>query len=166
MDIYEFALKMEKDGEELYREAARQTRDRGLAAVFTFLAEAEAVHSRALVAMRQGEKHELAGTAALDNAKNVFAQVKSAGPDALVDREHTDLCVALYRRALDLEQKSVDFYLGKAGEVGDPRLQVLLRKLAKEEERHWWILDNIVEHVSHPDHGWIEFAEWHHQEQY
>ncbi|OGV65938.1 MAG: hypothetical protein A3K19_33040 [Lentisphaerae bacterium RIFOXYB12_FULL_65_16] len=166
MDIYEFALNMEKDGEALYREAARQTQNKGLAAIFTFLADAEVAHCKALMAMRQGQKPELTGTVALDNVKNVFAQVTPAGPDALVDREHTDLCVALYRRALDFEKKSVDFYLGKAGEEGDPRLQVLLRKLANEEERHCWVLDNIVEHVSRPDHGWIEFAEWHHQEQY
>ena len=44
MDIYEFALQMEKDGEDYYRDQALKEGNKGLKNIFTFLADAEAQH--------------------------------------------------------------------------------------------------------------------------
>ena len=53
-----------------------------------------------------------------------------------------------------------------AAAATDMHQKGLLEELAEEEKRHYWLLHNIVEHVGRPDFGWIEFAEWHHGEEY
>ena len=44
MNIFDFAMQMEKDGEEYYREIARKTQDRGIETIMTTRAEAEVTH--------------------------------------------------------------------------------------------------------------------------
>jgi rubrerythrin len=62
---------------------------------------------------------------------------------------------------------SRNFYLEKAEEVKDEQAKLLLKKLAKEEEKHLHIMENIVEFVSRAEPGkWLENAEWHHLETY
>ena len=44
MNVYEFAMQMEKDGEACYREIARKTKNAGLQKIFKTLADEEVVH--------------------------------------------------------------------------------------------------------------------------
>ena len=44
MDIFDFALQMEKDGKRFYQDAAARCGDKGLQAVFNLLADAEQEH--------------------------------------------------------------------------------------------------------------------------
>ncbi|MBN2289397.1 MAG: rubrerythrin, partial [Candidatus Glassbacteria bacterium] len=64
-----------------------------------------------------------------------------------------------------LEKKSEDFYQEKSSEVDDPAHKEVLLKLADEERKHYWILENIIEFVSRPD-AWLENAEFHKLERY
>jgi rubrerythrin len=41
MDIYTFAMQMEKDGEEYYRELGTKCKNEGLTKIFTMLADEE-----------------------------------------------------------------------------------------------------------------------------
>ena len=70
-----------------------------------------------------------------------------------------------YKKARDIEKKSRDFYLEKAGELSDPTQKELCLKIAEEEQKHYLILDNIIEFISHPD-TWLENAEWRHIDEY
>ena len=55
----------------------------------------------------------------------------------------------------------------KDGEAEDKEIELLFKKLAAEEDRHYRIMDNIVDFVSRPEPGnWLENAEWHHLEEY
>ena len=38
-------------------------------------------------------------------------------------------------------------------------------KLADEEKKHYFLLGNIIEFISRPEH-WLENAEFHHLEEY
>jgi rubrerythrin len=74
---------------------------------------------------------------------------------------------AAYRKARDIEEKSRQFYREKAQEETDQQSRVLLERLALEEDKHYRIMDNIVEFVSRPEPGnWLENAEWHHLDTY
>ena len=54
MDIFEYAMKMEKDGEAYYRQLAKQV-GKILGAVFTMLADEEVKHYDAIEAMQVGD---------------------------------------------------------------------------------------------------------------
>ena len=73
--------------------------------------------------------------------------------------------IDLYRKAQDIEQKTMDFYREKADKAVDAYEKAVLLKLADEEKRHYFILENIVEFVSRPEQ-WLENPEWYHIEEY
>ena len=69
------------------------------------------------------------------------------------------------KKAQDIEKESREFYLQKADEVQDHCQKGIFRKLAEEENKHYFLLDNIIEFVSRPEQ-WLENAEFHHLEDY
>ncbi|GAH41605.1 unnamed protein product [marine sediment metagenome] len=52
MNIFEYAMKMEKDGEEYYRQLAQQTTNKGLQTILTMLADEEVKHYNAISAIK------------------------------------------------------------------------------------------------------------------
>ena len=79
----------------------------------------------------------------------------------------TTAATAAYRRALDIEDKSIHFYQQKAEEADDPITKNLLQRLAREEQKHLRIMQTLVDFISKPEPGnWLENAEWHHLEEY
>lgn len=169
MDIYTFAMQMEKDGETYYRELGEKSRNVGLKRIFTMLADEEVKHFEIIKKLRE----KVALPAAIDSnvltdVKNIFEEMRAGKlkfePGYAVDT--TDETIA-YRKARDVEEKSRKFYLEKAGEVTDTQAALLLKMLAREEDKHYRIMDNLVEFVSKPEPGnWLENAEWHHLENY
>jgi len=160
MNIFKFAMQMEKDGENFYRELAKKSKNTGIRRILILLAEEEVRHYQVLGQMEHGSP-ELPDTTVLNDVKNVFAQMQADGNtlDFRTDQ------INLYRQAQDLEKKSQDFYAEKAQEVETPAQKRLLEKIAVEEERHYFLLDNIIELVSRPE-TWLENAEWRHWDKY
>src|SRR3972149_1076231 len=110
MDIYEYAMQMEKDGETYYRELAGKVDNKGLKKIVTMLANAEVIHYNVFLKMKMNQGIHLTDTPILSNAKNIFTKMK-------------------------------------------------------EENKHYFILENIINFVSRPQ-TWLENAEWHHLEEY
>jgi rubrerythrin len=160
MDIYEFAMQMERDGEKLYRELASQSREQGIARILSMLADDEAKHYSIVNQMRQAaQPQQMARTEVLTNAKNVFAEMQGKSFDL------KGTAVELYRQAQDIELRSEEFYRGKAQEVSRPAHKELFLKIAEEEKRHYTLLDYIIEFLSRP-YEWMENAEFNHLEDY
>jgi rubrerythrin len=160
MDIFEYAMQMEKDGENYYRQLVQQTTNKGLKTILTMLADEEVKHYNAIEKIRAGEA-QMAETTILVDAKNIFVQLKESGQEFDVEISQIDL----YKKAQDIEQKSRDFYLEKANEVGQDYQKELFLKLAEEEKKHYFLLDNIIVFVSRPEH-WLENTEFCHLEEY
>jgi len=160
MNIVQFAIQMEKDGELYYRQLARQAANEGITRILTMLADEEVKHCQAIETM-ETEEPKLAETAILADVKNIFQQMKAAGEEFDFGIEHLEL----YRRAQDIEQKSRDFYLEHANQMQQEGRKLLFLKLAEEEKKHYFLLDNIIEFVAQPEH-WLENAEFHHLEEY
>jgi len=160
MNIFEFAMQMEKDGEEFYRDLARNVQNTGIRYILTMLADEEVGHFNILheIAMVNPEPGE---TSVLNRAKNVFQEMKETGQTLHVDQSQIDL----YKEAQLLEQKSIDFYTEKARQVDDPLQKQVLERLASEEKKHYFLLNNIVDFVSRPT-TWLENAEFVHLEEY
>ena len=160
MDIFDYAMRMEKDGENYYRQLVEKTDNKGIKAIFTMLAEEEVKHFKTVAQMRT-QRPQMPETTVLADAKNIFTQMKESG-------EQFDFAVKqrrLYEKAQDIEKKSEDFYRQKANEVEQQYQRELFLKLAEEEKKHYFLLENIIQLVSRPQ-TWLENAEFYHLEEY
>ena len=160
MDIFDYALQMEKDGENFYREIAQKTSTKGLRRILTMLADEEVKHHQAIESMKQN-KYQMTETNVLDDAKNIFIKMKDQDETFEPDLEQTEF----YARAQEIEKKSQQFYQEKARQTDKDDQKKLFERLAKEEEKHYFLLENIIAFVSRPKQ-WLENAEWYHLEEY
>ncbi len=164
MDIYEFAMQMEKDGENYYRQLAQKSKTPGLSKIFSMLADEEVKHFKLIERLSNRQKATLAESNLLENVKNIFVDMKGQKIELHIDTtKETDE----YRKACIIEEKSRDFYEEKADVVEDEQQKQIFLQLAKMEAGHLRIMENIVEFVSRPEPGnWLENAEWHHLDEY
>ena len=160
MNIFEYAMQMEKDGEEYYRQLAGKTANKGLQTILTMLADEEVKHYKTIEKMKTA-KPEMVETTILPDAKNIFIQIKESSKNFDYDTGQ----IQLYKKAQDIEEKSRDFYLEKANEVEEEYQKEIFLKLADEEKKHYFLLENIIEFVSRPE-TWLENAEFYHLEEY
>jgi rubrerythrin len=159
-NVFEYAMQMEKDGEDYYRQLAQKAGNKGMKTILTMLADEEVKHYNALEKIKT-QKTQIAESEILTDAKNVFVQIKESGESFHFDINEADL----YKKAKDIEKKSRDFYTEKAGEVTEEYQKELFLILADEEQKHYVLLDNIIEFVSQPEQ-WLEDAEFFHMEDY
>ena len=161
MDIYEYAMQMERDGEDLYRELARNTGNKGLRNILTMLADAEVTHFNTFEKMRRHEKAELPDTMIMRDVKNIFVQIRERREISNLDISQ----IELYRKAQEIEKMSEELYLSKGSKVDDEAQREVFKKIASEEHKHFIILENIIDFVSMPQQ-WLENPEWYHLEEY
>jgi rubrerythrin len=159
-NIFEYAMQMEKDGEDYYRQLAQKTGNNGMKTILTMLADEEVKHYNALDKIKT-QQTQIAESGILTDAKNVFVQLKESGESIDFDINQKEL----YTKARDIEKKSQDFYTEKANEVTEKFQKELLLKLAVEEQKHYVLLDNIIDFISRPEQ-WLENAEFFHLEDY
>lgn len=161
MDIFEFAMKMEKDGEHYYRELAAKSKISGLKRILILLAENEVEHYNVLKGLKENESPRLTGYTIVKDAKNIFAEMKENNETMDLEGAGADL----YRKAVEIEKKSEAFYREKAAEVESEEAAKLLLQIAEEERRHAYFMENMVLFLSRPQ-TWIENAEFNHLEEY
>ena len=158
MNIYEFAMKMERDGERFYRNLADKAESAGIKRILILLADDEVKHYDAISEMAEKTSPEMADTEILSEAKTIFADMQ----DTALDLGRTQ--VDLYRQAQDIERKSQEFYVEQA-EAANPAHKALFSRIADEEKRHYFLLDNVIEFLDRPQ-TWIENAEFTHLDEY
>ena len=160
MDIYEYAMQMEKDGEAFYRQIADKNQSKGLRTISNMLADDEVKHYE-IIKMMKTVKQSVTETAILNDSKNVFEKMRDT--EELLDPNTES--IELYKKARDIEKKSQDFYLEKSNEVEDGSHREIFLKLAEEEKKHFFLLENIIDFISRPQE-WLENAEFVHLEEY
>ena len=161
MDIFDFAMQMEKDGEAYYRELAAKAGNKGIRNILTFLAEAEVTHYKVFSSMKKGGKVTSADMPSLSGVKNIFLRMKEEKDVSGVNVSE----IALYKKAQEIEKKSEDFYTEKSGQLNDDTQKKTLLAIAGQEKAHYLILEKIIDFVSRP-HMWLENPEWYHLEEY
>jgi rubrerythrin len=165
MNIYAFAMQMEKDGENYYRQLAERSRSAGLKKIFVMLAGEEVKHYQVVELLgRKAGAAQMAESKVLENVKNIFVEMRETKEELYID---TTAEVQSYRKARDIEEVSREFYEEKAGQAESEAERLVLLQLAREEAKHQRIMENIVEYVSRPESGrWLENAEWYHLDEY
>jgi rubrerythrin len=159
MNIYEFAMQMERDGEAFYRDLAAKSTSAGVTRILNMLADDEVKHYDILKQMAEQSNPEMAQTTILLDAKNIFTQMQSTEFDL------TGIQVDLFLKAQGIERQAQDFYEGQAGQATEPAQRALLLKIADEEKRHYFLLDSIIEFLDRP-RTWLEDAEFTHLDEY
>jgi rubrerythrin len=103
MDIYEYAMQMERDGEDLYRDLAGRTLNKGLRSILIMLADAEVRHYKLFQNMKKNDKVSKADTSILNDVKNIFVKMKE-------EKSSVTSHIELYRKAQKIEKMTQDFY--------------------------------------------------------
>ncbi|MBC8378216.1 MAG: ferritin family protein [Planctomycetes bacterium] len=160
MNIFEFAIQMEADGQDFYQQLASKTTNNGIKKILNMLADDELKHQTMIDKIRI-TSCVMPETEVLENAKNVFRQMRDFGGqfDLSGDEE------MMYRQAMELEQKSIGFYQDKADQMDTPEQKELFLKLAEEEKKHYFLLDSLVDFVAAPK-TWLEDAEFDRLDEY
>lgn len=162
MNVFEFAMKMEQDGEKFYRELAEKTSDAGLKKIFNTLADEEVVHYNTFKSLFEKTKTNAVESNVLDKAKNIFTEMKASGAVNVSDATSQ---IDAYKQAMKAEEEAYTFYEQKAAEVSDADEKDVLMTFAREERRHYRLLENVIEFVSRPDE-WLENAEFSRLDEY
>ncbi|HOW58467.1 MAG TPA: ferritin family protein [Candidatus Omnitrophota bacterium] len=159
MDLFDQVMKMEKDGEALYRELAKRAPAFGMAKIFDWLADQEQKHYETFLKMKEGKSVAVAGDEVLRNIKDIFEGWKKNTPQVDPSASQANL----YRQALETEQRSVALYEEQSKMASKPEQKEIWLKIAAEEKNHERVLENIIEFVTKPDF-WVENAEFSHLE--
>ncbi len=154
MNIIDYALQMEKDGEDYYRELAAKAGNSVIKQVFDILADAEAEHYETFMQMKQNQPVTRGEGDHVSRIKNLFTEMRAQG-----DQDPNLEQIAAYTKASEVERKSQETYQQKADEISDPEQKKLCLMIAEEEGKHRVILENLIEFLQHPD-TWVEDAEW------
>jgi rubrerythrin len=163
MQVFDFAMQMEKDGEAFYRDLAGKTEDTGLKGILDKLAGAEVKHYETLRQIKESRAADMADGQLRQDAKNIFRAMMDEG--RTLDLGSTEL--GLYRQAREIEQKSYDFYTREAEALESPKARELFYRIADEEKLHVDLIGSIIEFVERPEPGnWLENAEWYHSDEY
>ena len=159
MDIFDFALKMELDGEKYYRELAEKVQYDDLKAALAGLAEDEQRHYNIILAAKNKTLHLIDANLSLTKIKNVFignpAFLKDEDTAAKLRHEQIDV----YRAALAKEHESVELYTKLKETAQTSEEKAICEKLVQEEERHVEVLEDIIEMLNHVN-DWVESAEF------
>lgn len=162
MNVFEFAMQMEKDGEAFYREIAKNTKEAGLQKIFNTLADEEVIHYNTFKSLYEKTSAEAVESNVLVKAKNIFTEMKAKGGISVTDDTSQ---IDAYKKAMKAEEEAFTFYEKKAAEVSDPAEEKVLLTFAREERRHYRLLENVIEFVSRPEE-WLESAEFARMEEY
>lgn len=155
MNNFEFALKMEENGEEYYRKQAEENKDNALYNVFIMMAEDEAKHAKILLKKFKEEEYELTDNGTLDKSFNVIKEQEE------IFKDFADIPKQLnaYKAALENERQSAELYKKLFDESEDDESKELFEFLIKEEMDHHNILEELVLELNKPDE-WVESAEF------
>jgi len=146
MNVYDYAMQMEKDGENYYRRLADRCYSTGLKKIFFMLAIEELKHYKVIEQLKRqlGIMH-LEPTRILGNVKKVFMEMKALERGLRFESIDERNC---YTKMHDYEVDSRDFYLEKADKLEDMSQQRIFLQLAGEEDKHMRIMKNIVKFAS------------------
>lgn len=161
MDVLQFALAMEQEGERYYTAQAETYAGTPLQTVFNLLAKDEAKHAEILRGKMDGTAYELKADAQLSDRESLFSGLKDYKPLAQGKLDQAEL----YHAAMELEQRSIDLYTDLRGKAADEKTRALFDFLVQEESRHYQILEDMFRFVNRPNE-WVEAAEFGVREEY
>ncbi|PKM49365.1 MAG: rubrerythrin [Firmicutes bacterium HGW-Firmicutes-7] len=161
MNIFEFAIRMELDGEKYYSDQAKINKGNSLSTVLLMLAKDEKNHADILQKKYNEASYEVIDQDLILEAKNVFKGAENFNTEVKTIPDQLDF----YRMALDKEQESIQLYEKYYLEATDKETKDLFEYLVKQEKEHYEILDEIILLINKANE-WVESAEFGVREEY
>ena len=161
MNVLEFAMKMELEGEKYYTEQAEINKSNSLSTVFVMLAKEENRHSEILKNIANKLPCDLQESETLSEAKNVFSSI-TANKEEI---KHIPNQLGVYRLSLEKEKESITLYRKYLSEATDDDSKRIFEYLIKQEEDHYAIIEQLVLLLSRSEE-WVESAEFGVREEY
>ncbi len=155
MNVYEYAMKVEKEGEAYYREMASAATNSGLKRIFTMLADEEVKHYNVFKNMLKKEDMNLEELDLITDTQTIFQTLNEERNNVTFDAEQ----IQFYKDAIAREEDSHDFYADKASELTNEKQKKIFLHVAKEEIKHKEILEEIVAFLEEPA-DWVASAEF------
>ena len=169
MNVFEYALKMERDGEWYYREQALKTQYEELKVVLEGMADDELRHYQIIQALQNRKTEYVPGPEEVKSKiQNEFEQAYNK---PFISKDQDSIAkfraeqVDVYRAALLKEEESVQLYK-KLQETAEQEAEtIVLERLMQEEQKHVVVLENIIQMFNQVN-DWVEAAEFNHQKPY
>ncbi len=155
MNVYEYAMKVEKDGEEYYRELASNSDNTGLKKIFNMLADEEVKHYHIFKSMMKNDMDKLENLKLLTDTKTIFETLSNEKNSVNFDLNQ----IQYYKDAVEKEDNSYEFYSNEAKKSDNEKEKNIFLKIADEEVKHKKVLEEIVSFVEEPA-NWVESAEF------
>ena len=155
MNVYEYAMKVEKEGEAYYRELAAMSPNKGLKKIFSILADEEVKHYNIFKNMLKKSDIPVDKLALKTDTKIIFQTLRE-------EKDSLDLTsdqIKFYKDAIKREEDAHDFYFDKAKELECLEEKEIFLLIAIEEEKHKEVLQNIVSFIEEPA-NWVTAAEF------
>jgi rubrerythrin len=151
MNIFDYAVQMEVDGENFYRKQASRNKNSKLNKVFMSLAEDEKKHAE-IIKEKLAGKDFLLNEANIETDKNVFSDATGLDYEKGFTNQSD-----VYEKALEMEEKSINLYKNLLTKSVDDK--DIFEFLIKQEEEHYRIIEEISIMVNRPNE-WVESAEF------
>jgi len=155
MNALDFALKMELDGENYYKELSEKNKDNSLHVVFDVLAEEEEYHYKFIKEKISKSMGDLKRNKALGESRNVFDMSSKIISEIKATPDQMDA----YVLALGFEKKSVELYGKLLAEATNDDDKRIFEALVKEEQCHYNLIEDMIDILIKPK-DWVEAAEF------
>lgn len=166
MNVFDFAMQMERDGKAFYEKMADQAENRVVRDILFQLAGDEEKHYQIFKNFRDGnltgiEEMKTQRTRIIEEAKNIFEQIAAGDHDFSFSSDTR----STWQEAQKIEKKSEDFYREKASEEKKEKVKETFNVIADEEHKHWVLIEHVLQFLDRPKQ-WLEDAEWNHLDEY
>ncbi len=145
MNVFEIAIKMEKDAISFYNEASRKTASPIGKKMFLTIAEDEKKHLEILSQIFKGLDITINDVSPMENIKTVFEEMKNEMMQKVAAT--TDELEA-FKIAMQMEKSGMEFYKKAATGAKTDKEKSLFAKLIKEEQQHYDIFANTYNFIS------------------
>ncbi|MHC4293083.1 MAG: ferritin-like domain-containing protein [Planctomycetota bacterium] len=152
-EIFQIAEQVERNGAEVYREAAQKTDDEELSTMFNRLSQWEKQHEQSFAEMKKRLSDELC-----DKRRFDARQYMSGNPQALaklaafaINKDKSKIMAKInnktevLKQAIKIEKEAIDFFKGLKKFARDLFTKDQIGTIIKEEERHVSILEQSLE---------------------
>lgn len=155
MNVYQYAMKIEKEGEAYYRELVAKSPNNGLKRIFNMLAAEEVKHYNIFKSMMKNNNVDIDKLDIITDTKTIFEILNQEKDSVDLSKEE----IKYYQEAIEREDNSHKFYLEKSKEIEDEKEKLIFIKIAEEEIKHKMILEDIVSFIEEPT-NWVSSAEF------
>lgn len=155
MNVYQYAMKVEKEGELYYRDMSEHTSNPGLKRIFNMLADEEVKHYEVFKSMMEEENLNLNELNLITDTKTIFETLQEQKDK--VDFDTTQ--IQFYKDAVAREENAHNFYIDEAKKIKNENEKEIFLKIAEEEIKHKKVLEEIIHFLEEPS-DWVVSAEF------